>query len=251
MNVVIAGVQQANAPNAVIINIASIAIIVIFAGHIKGYQMQLHEQYRPKDFSEVVGQDKAITKIRSLAKRGLGGRAFWISGQSGTGKTTIARLLAAQLAEAMYIEELDATDLSAAKLRDIEQTMAVFGFGQKNGRVYIINEAHGLNKAAIRQLLVLLERLPSHTAIIFTTTAEGQELLFTEQEDTAPLLSRCIQIELARRDLAKAFAQRAMEIAQTENLDGKPIGAYLTLVQKYRNNMRAVLQAIEAGEMLE
>ena len=151
----------------------------------------------------------------------------------------------------MYIEELDATDLSAAKLRDIEQTMAVFGFGQRNGRVYIINEAHGLNKAAIRQLLVLLERLPSHTAIIFTTTAEGQELLFTEQEDTAPLLSRCIQIELARRDLAKAFAQRAMEIAQTENLDGKPIGAYLTLVQKYRNNMRAVLQAIEAGEMQE
>ena len=213
--------------------------------------MQLHEQYRPKDFGEVVGQDKAITKIRGLAKRGLGGRAFWISGQSGTGKTTIARLLAAQIAEAMHIEELDATDLSAAKLRDIEQSMAVYGFGQRNGRVYIINEAHGLNKAAIRQLLVLLERLPNHTAIIFTTTVEGQELLFTEQEDTAPLLSRCIQIELARRDLAKAFAQRAMDIARTENLDGKPIGAYLTLVQKYRNNMRAVLQAIEAGEMQE
>ena len=110
--------------------------------------MQLHEQYRPKDFSEVVGQDKAITKIRGLAKRGLGGRAFWISGQSGTGKTTIARLLAAQIAEVMHIEELDATDLSAAKLRDIEQSMAVYGFGQRNGRVYIINEAHGLNKAA-------------------------------------------------------------------------------------------------------
>ncbi|OHB56121.1 MAG: hypothetical protein A2Y07_01220 [Planctomycetes bacterium GWF2_50_10] len=213
--------------------------------------MQLHEQYRPKNFDELVGQDKAAAKIKALAKRGLGARAYWISGQSGTGKTTIARLLGSQLAEPMYIEELDATDLSAAKLRDIEQSLAVFGLGQKNGRVVIINEAHGLNKTAIRQLLVMLDRLPSHAAIIFTTTVEGQELLFAEQEDTAPLLSRCIQIELARRDLAKAFAQRAMEIAQKENLDGKPIAAYLTLVQKHRNNMRAVLQSIEAGEMLE
>jgi hypothetical protein len=136
-------------------------------------------------------------------------------------------------------------------LREIESSMSTYGFGARNGKAIILNESHGLNKAAIRQLLVLLERLPSHVAVIFTTTCEGQELLFAEQEDTAPLLSRCIQMELSRRDLAQAFAEKAQKIAQSENLDGKPIAAYLKLVQRHRNNMRAVLQSIEAGEMME
>ena len=48
---------------------------------------QLAEQYRPRTFADVVGQDKALAKIRTLARRGLAGRAYWISGQSGTGKS--------------------------------------------------------------------------------------------------------------------------------------------------------------------
>ena len=48
---------------------------------------------------QVVGQGKAIRRIDVLRKRGLSGRAYWLSGQSGTGKTTIARLLAAEIAD--------------------------------------------------------------------------------------------------------------------------------------------------------
>jgi len=120
----------------------------------------LHEQYRPRCWTDVVGQDKAIAKIETVGRRGLSGRAFWIAGQSGTGKTTIGRLIASEVASDLCIEEIDATDLTPAALRSIEHRMTMYGLGDKPGRAFIVNEAHGLRKDTIRQLLVLLERLP-------------------------------------------------------------------------------------------
>ena len=183
----------------------------------------LYEQYRPQRWEDVVGQDKALAKIGRLRKRGLAGRAYWLSGQSGTGKSSIGRLIAAEVASEWCTEEVDATDLSAARVRELERQSQCLGLGDKPGRAYIVNEAHGLNKATVRQLLTTLERIPGHVVWVFTTTVDGQEALFEGVDDAHPLLSRCIDLPLARRDLAKAFAERARQIAEKEGLNPIPL----------------------------
>jgi DNA polymerase III gamma/tau subunit len=210
----------------------------------------LFETYRPKSWGEVIAQDKAVTVCKRLAERkAIAGRAFWIAGPSGVGKTTIARLLASEIASQEFVTEIDATDLTPAALRDIERSWWYSAWG-KGGKAYIINEAHGLRSDTVRQWLVLLERISRHTVVIFTTTNAGQDLLFGNTDDAGPLLSRCLRIDMSQRGLAEAFALRVQEIATTEGLNGRPIADYIRLAKDCRNNMRAMLQAVEAGKML-
>jgi len=213
--------------------------------------MLIYEQYRPQTFDEVLGQTKAVATIRRIVERGWGGQAFWISGASGTGKTTLARIIAGVRADELCVREFDSADsLDSAALDDIDREQYMYGWG-RGGRAYIVNEAHGLRGMSVRRLLGFLERIPAHVVWIFTTTNEGQQHLFDGQIDASPLLSRCHEIRLTNQGLCKPFAERAQAIAQAENLDGRPISAYESLAKSCKNNMRMMLQEIAAGVMVE
>lgn len=109
----------------------------------------------------------------------------------------------------------------------------------KCGRVWIVNEAHLLTPRVVGEFLTLLEALPAHVAIVFTTKVEGDSLFSDEQIDSHPFKSRCQCIGLAQRGIAEPFAERCRAIALAEGLDGKPVSAYVRLLQDCRNNMRA------------
>jgi DNA polymerase-3 subunit gamma/tau len=212
--------------------------------------MRLYEKHRPRTFGEVVGQDKAVKVIESAAKGGrIAGSAWWISGPSGAGKTTLARIIADQIADPFFVREYDSADqLTAGELADLSRSLWLSAWG-KGGRAVIVNEAHGLRQDTIRRLLGMLEPVQPHAVWIFTTTWAGEQAVL-DGIDAAPLWSRCAMLRLTNQGCAQVFAERALAIARAEGLDGQPIGEYVKLAQRCKNNFRAMLQEIEAGAMI-
>ena len=103
--------------------------------------MQLTEQYRPRSFDDVVGQDKIIQRIHALSKRGLAGRAYWLSGQSGTGKTTIGRLIAQEVAGEPATNEVNARDVDMEYVQTMERQFSTRVLARDESR----QAAHGFS----------------------------------------------------------------------------------------------------------
>lgn len=208
----------------------------------------LTEKYRPRVLADVVGQPAAVKLLSRMPS--LPGHAYWLAGPSGTGKTTLARILADSAADSYATTEIDGGDVSADWLRSVERSWRVRPLGNHGVWAYIVNEAHGLRSDAVRRLLTMLDPVPPHVLWVLTTTDDGQDKLF-DGMDAHPLLSRCTVVPMARRDLAKAFAAHAQSIARAEGLDGQPIERYLKLAVRHKNSLRGMLGEIESGGMLE
>lgn len=210
----------------------------------------LYEEVRPKTYAEVVGQDKPIRAIDLLRKRGFGARAILFSGGTGTGKTTLAKLIAAEWAGEWATIELDAKGLDAGDVDDLARKTATPSMFGKGGWCIILNEVQALSRGAVTKLLTVMESSPL-VCWILTTTAEQIEALFPKYDgDYEALIGRCNRIPLSQRGLCEAFAKLAQETAVRLGLDGQPFSAYVRRVKDRRNNMRAVLCDIEAGAML-
>lgn len=155
----------------------------------------LYRKYRPKDFSEVVGQDPIISVIRRQVETGRVAHAYLFSGPRGVGKTTVARIIAKAVnckkagdksknipcntcesctvfnsGQALNLIEIDAA--SNRGIDEIRELREAVRFAPPAGgkKVYIIDEVHQLTKEAFNALLKTLEEPPAHAVFVLATT---------------------------------------------------------------------------------
>ena len=180
----------------------------------------LYRRYRPRDFSEVVGQRPIVRTLANAIETGRVRHAYLFSGPRGTGKTSLAKILAKSLnclsspgptvtpcltcASCVSIHDataLDVIELDAASnrgiddIREIRERVAVHPV-QGRKKVYILDEAHSLTADASNALLKTLEEPPEHVVFVLCTT-EPHRLLDT-------IRGRCQSFAFQRPTIADA-----------------------------------------------
>lgn len=194
----------------------------------------LYRKYRPRTFAEIVGQEHVVQTLKNALEMGLVSHAYLFSGPRGSGKTTVARLLAKAVncqerrgpepcnaclscneinsGRAMDLVEIDAASNRGIdeirELRDGARFMPAFS----KKKVYIIDEAHQLSKDAANALLKTLEEPPEHVVFVLATT-ELHKMIPT-------IVSRCQHFDFRKLTLAE-IVHRLEWIAKQEkaNID--------------------------------
>ncbi len=131
----------------------------------------LYRKYRPKKFKEVVGQDTIVSVLEASIEKGSISHAYLFTGSRGTGKTSIARILANEIGtHENDIYEMDAASQSKVEsMRDLIDGVSTLPFQSKH-KVYILDEVHMLSASAWNALLKTLEEPPRHVIFIMATT---------------------------------------------------------------------------------
>ena len=179
----------------------------------------LYRKYRPKNFKEVLGQDHIVKVLVESVKLGHLAHAYLFAGSRGTGKTSVARILA----ETAGVSKNDIYEMDAASNRGIDEIRAIregvnsAPFESKY-KVYIVDEAHMLTKDAFNALLKTLEEPPAHVIFILATT-EMEKLPET-------VVSRC-QVFKFKKPSQVALKEMATGVAKKEGFVLEPAAAEL------------------------
>ena len=198
----------------------------------------LYRKWRPKVFSDVIGQSHITQTLQKQVAEGRTSHAYLFTGTRGTGKTTCAKIMAkavncenpvngdpcCRCPSCVGIENgsfLDVLELDAASNNGVDHVRAlrdeaIYSPANVKKRVYIVDEVHMLSTAAFNALLKILEEPPEHLMFILATT----EL----HKVPATILSRCQRFSF-KRILPADIAKRMQYVAAQEGIDLTADGA--------------------------
>lgn len=182
-------------------------------GKSSGQRQALYRKYRPETLDEVIGQPQVTDILKAIAKSRKFAHAYLFTGQRGTGKTSIARILAHLINKTPYnSSDIDIIEIDAASrgsvddARELREKSAIAPVSADH-KIYIIDEVHMLSNAAFNALLKLIEEPPEHIIFILATT----EI----QKVPATILSRVQRFHL-RPVNAEVVATHLANIAKAE-----------------------------------
>jgi DNA polymerase-3 subunit gamma/tau len=217
----------------------------------------LYRKYRPQTFDEVVGQEAVVRTLRNAIEREQVRQAYLFAGPRGTGKTSMARILAKALncAYGPTITpdgtcnscvaiaagtSLDVVEMDAASQRGIDdireiRERVVLQPVEGRYKVYILDEAHQLTDAAFNALLKLIEEPPPHLVFVFCTTDLSKML--------PTVRSRCQTFMFARPRLSE-LTKLLRRIADGEKIDA-PDASLALIARSARGSFRDAVSTLD------
>ena len=218
----------------------------------------LYRKFRPQTFSEVKGQDHIVTTLQNQLKAGRIGHAYLFCGTRGTGKTTVAKILARAVncenpredgspcnecascsailsGTSTNVIEIDAASNNGVdNIREIREEVA-YRPTQGRYKVYIIDEAHMLSTGAWNALLKTLEEPPEYVIFMLATT-EVNKFPIT-------ILSRCQRYNF-HRITAGTIARRLQDLLQEEGVEAEE-AAVRSIARAGDGSMRDALSLLD------